>query len=160
MEIPASLATMAFDGILKRGDIIHFKCGLDDGDGKRVYRNKFAVILNASLPEDPVLCALATSQVAFYNSTTQWDNNIIRIPAGTYSFLPKDTVISFRAIRAESLDELRKQYASKELTIVGKLSMVHVDHANRIIENSVLIEGWKQKRCTPPSESGARIVAD
>jgi hypothetical protein len=149
VEIPASLAVAAFDGLLRRGVIIHYRCRFVDGEGRVDVRDKFAVILNVTLPEDPILCALFTSQTGTYTGTTLYDRDIIRIAVGTYPFFTKDTVLSFRAVREEDLDGLRKQYANKQLKIVGDLLKVHLDETNAIIERSLLIEGWKVARCTP-----------
>jgi hypothetical protein len=120
-------------------------------DGRVYEKNKFAIILNVTCPDDPMLFALATSNVGFYQSTSMWDAHIIRVAIGTYKFLTKDTVLSFRQIHKESLEELRKQYSEKELTLVGDLLRVHMDQVDKIIASSVLIEGWKKKRCTVPS---------
>lgn len=151
MEIPASLAVVAFDGIIERGQIIHFVCTFVDQKGQPFQKNKFAVVLNATLPDDPILYALTTSQVDLYSRTTMFDHSIIRMPAGTYQFFAKDTVLSFREVRQVDLDELRKQYSEKRLTIVGRLHKVHEDQMNTIITSSLLIERWKVKRCSPPA---------
>jgi len=147
MEVPASLAVATFDKILQRGDIIHFKCTFED-DGTT--KNKFAVVLNVTLPDDPILFALASTATAAHESPL-YAGVLIRVPVGTYTCFSKPTVFSFRKIHKETLDEMRSQFARKELTRVGKLLQVHLDQANKMIENSVLIEGWRRNRCRVPT---------
>lgn len=148
MELPSSLAVAAFDHLLVRGQIIHLECTFRGHDGAIFQRSKFAVVLNATLPDDPVFAALATSKVAHYSKTKLFTDDVIAIPAGSYAFLSKDTIISLRSLHQFDIDELRKQYAAKTLTIVGKLHKVHLDQVDTILQKSLLIERWKLKRCS------------
>lgn len=157
VEIPAHLAAAAFDGLVKRGQIIHFAHTFD---GETVPRNKFAVLLNWTVPDDPAYFAFTTSKLDHYNKTSAYDRDIIRVPIGTYPFFTKDTIINFRELHEVPFDELRKQYTDGRLKIVGPLLKVHEDHANRILTESLVIEGRKTRRCLPPAAKTGVLSGD
>jgi hypothetical protein len=102
-------------------------------------RNKFAVILNREWPPfdgETLFFALATSKPKFFSSGFM-ENDIVRIPADRYAFLPLDTILNLREIPRIRLQELA---ASANLEIKGDLSDVDIAEVDDRLRKSILIE--------------------
>ena len=137
-----------FDGFVHRGAIIKFLPD-DLDDPKQHNQPKFAVILNAICPEPEILYIFSTSQHSFYDTHGQFEQAIIRVPGGTYSFLPKDTVFPFRNVRGIAIEKLHAQYVAGTLTVCGKLGVDHVARMDEIISDGLFIDPRTRTRILP-----------
>ena len=130
--------TSQFEGHIKRGVIIKFKP--DDLDGpKNSGQSKLAIVLNGVCPAPKILYVFSTSQHAFYDRNRQYEQALIRVPAGTYEFLNKDTIFPFRNVRAVCIERLHAQYKSNKLTFCGTLSDEHIRQMDEIITAGLFI---------------------
>lgn len=149
MKLPSDWLHSKFDGYIKRGGIIRFHAAdlqdPDHPDGK----NKFAVILNATLPATEILYVFTTSKVAFYDKHKQFEPAIIRIKAGVYACFPLDTIIPFRHVHNIDVGKLKAQYAAQNLTFCEELSPQHIAQMDSIIATGLFINPRQKKSILP-----------
>lgn len=113
-----------FDKGLRRGVVLYYlERKLDDP--KRTPRWKYAVVVNSVLPGNPILYFRSTSSPTFYASG-DYDTCILRVPAGTYGFLPKDSVFDMKAVEKKPLQDFRDLHAAGHCKCVGDLSAEHL----------------------------------
>ncbi len=90
-------------------------------DPKRTTRWKYAVVVNSVLPGDPILYFRCTSNPTFYASG-DYDTCILRVPTGTYGFLPRDSVFDMKVVEKKPLQVFRDLHASGACKCVGALN--------------------------------------
>jgi hypothetical protein len=116
--------THPFDKELRRGVVLRYlEKKLDDPN--RETRWKYAVVVNLVLPGDPILYFRSTSKPDFYASG-EYDRYILRVPAGTYPFLSKDSVFDMKSVEKKPLQVFRDLHASGACKCVGALNEEHL----------------------------------
>jgi hypothetical protein len=101
-------------------------------------KQKYCVVLNARLPDDPIFYAHSTTRLRTYESG-EWDVDILRIPAGSYSFFSEETVLNLRSIKNKRVAELRTLMDRRQLFVCGDLSEAHMRELNTKIRCSSLL---------------------
>lgn len=114
----------AFDLELRRGAVLYYlETKLDDP--RRTTRWKYAVVVNLILPADPILFFRSTSNPDYY-ANGEYDTQILRVPIGTYAFLPKDSVFDMKSVERKPTQVFRDLYATSRCKCVGDLSEEHL----------------------------------
>jgi hypothetical protein len=117
-------AAHPFDKELRRGVVLRYlEKKLDDPN--RETRWKYAVVVNFVLPGDPILYFRSTSNPTFYASG-EHDRHILRVPAGTYPFLSRDSVFDMKTIEKKPLQVFRDLHSAGHCKSVGDLSAEHL----------------------------------
>lgn len=113
-----------FDKELRRGVVLYYlERKLDDP--KRETRWKYAAVVNFVLPSDPLLFFRSTSNPTFY-AGGDYDTLILRVPAGTYGFLPRDSVFDLKMVEKKPLQAFRELHAAGQCKCVGDLTEEHL----------------------------------
>jgi hypothetical protein len=84
--------------VLRRGAVFLWTeySKLDDPALAGQTKPKYMVILSTSPQDDPIIYILTTSEKADKprHTTPLFPEDLVRVPAGTYPFFPKDTIIN------------------------------------------------------------------
>lgn len=113
-----------FDKGLYRGVVLYYlERALDDP--KRATRWKYAVVVNFILPADPVHFFRSTSNPTFY-AGGDYDTHILRVPAGTYAFLPKDSVFDMKSVVKKALQTFRDLHGVGQCKFAGHVTEEHL----------------------------------
>ena len=83
------------------------------------------MVVNFVLPANPVLFFRSTSSPDFY-AGGEYDTEILRVQAGTYDFLPKDSVFDMKSVEKKPIQVFRDLYAASRCKCVGDLSEEHL----------------------------------
>ena len=119
------LAAHPFDKELRRGVVLYYlERKLDDP--QRRTRWKYAVVVNFVLPRDPLLFFRSTSKPVFY-SGGEYDRYILRVPAGTYGFLPENSIFDMKVVEKKPLQVFRDLHSADQCRCVGDLTAEHLD---------------------------------
>jgi len=145
-SIAAALGDRYFAEHFRRGAIMRFIMECDDPNVETKY--KYGVVLNLDKGDDEVLLAITTSQLEAYEGG-RFEDEILRIPVGTYDCFTKETVLSLRAIRPEPTARLKELANSGQLTFYGNVSSDDLSLIEQKLIRSRVIERKYKKRTIP-----------
>jgi hypothetical protein len=72
---------------------------------------------------------------------------VLQIPAGSYAFFPKDTVLDLQLVKAKKVETLLDLATPSEFEIVGQLTQADLIAAVEVIRISPVVERGLKKRC-------------
>jgi hypothetical protein len=143
IRIDQSLVDTAFKAKYLRAAIIRFLMRGDDP--KRPFRNKFGIVLNRNLEDSDAILAITTTNLERYASG-YFENDIVRINAGTYGCFDEPTIVNLRELRLERIADLKSLYATGRMTFEGAIGDADMTEIFGKIQHSVLIEFNLKKR--------------
>lgn len=135
IKLPANFTDPVFDQSIERGTVIKTLFHCKDGKTKP----KFFILLNKDISQQTIVFVLTTSQLEFYNKNPHFNTEIIRIPSGTLTFFPKETIINCREVFRITRSKLKENFRNNVLEIEGKLPTDMLDNIDKIIEKSFFI---------------------
>lgn len=142
-SIAAGLVDFYFQQHFKRGAIIRFYMECDNPN--QTHRNKFGIVLNKDVTDDETLLAITTTKQDYF-AGGYFENDILRIPANSYSCFGKETIVNLREVRAEPILKLKGLCVSGQLEFRGQVTPADMEVIDQIVRDSKLIEGRYKKR--------------
>jgi hypothetical protein len=146
IELPRELKRQhLLNHLGRQGTVFRFRCE-DLNDPLLEYRYKFAAVVSLAVDGDEVLYSLTTSKIDPF-AHLPWSAQVLRVPAGSYAFFPKETIIDLRSVKVARMERLLELPTPSEFEIVGELSTADRAAAVEIIRNSPTVERRFKKRC-------------
>lgn len=114
---------------IKRGEII--KTSLP-----HVENPHYCIPLNKNTEDNILLFVICTSKLSFYDKNPKYNSDIVRIPAGTFNFFLKETIINCREVHHISRQELLKNFQKGVFTYVDSLPASYIAKIDNIFKKS------------------------
>jgi hypothetical protein len=143
IKFPRELVDSYFADHYRRGAVIRYKMKCDDPT--RAQRYKFGIVLNNDTSEPEALLAITTTKIGWFSSG-QFENDIVRLRDGTYSWVTAETIIDLRSLRPETLEDLKLLNVRQEMTFEQELESATMAEVDRKLCASRLIELRTKKR--------------
>lgn len=146
VDLPLELIVQAFNGAYKRGAVFRLdNYVLRPGET----RDKFLVIANIDPTEETAYHLLCTSKVEKYVKLP-WSGEGLLIPAGTFAFMPKETIVDCHVVYANlTRSVLLAAYAKSACKIVGQLDDDRIKVIEMLIGSSKAIPTQIKSRVLP-----------
>jgi hypothetical protein len=112
---------------------------------------KFAILLNAFLPDDPLYYLLTTSQVQKLQ-TGPFAQDTVTFPAGCYSFFSKETAVNVGSLATTKplpADDFELLFDAGELKYLGRLSDADLARVDTATAKSLRIPREIKRFVTP-----------
>jgi hypothetical protein len=138
-----------------RSGVVFFWPGytnLDDPAYEGRSKAKFAMILRVHPATAPIVYLLTSSEKAKHASS-RFRQYLLTIPAGTYDFLPLDTVrdVSSAGTKQIGYDEFKALYECGAVVYKGSLSAVHVAELTKMVVDCPLVSRAFKQTLQPRS---------